>query len=138
MVSSFAIEPPNQAPEDLNFSIFPLYTNAETIQFSGARVSDADGVSNLEEIDFLLLSPDGVWYDISDVTEFTTDSRGRGRFSYSYDLTGLAAGNYTLYGIARDKTGALSNPVEENFTIISDSGEELSELHPMPSWQIYG
>lgn len=43
-ISEFAIEPPNQAPEDLRFSIYPLYTNAETISFSGARVTDADGV----------------------------------------------------------------------------------------------
>ncbi|MCL1472887.1 S8 family serine peptidase [Argonema antarcticum] len=114
----------NQAPEDLRFSILPLYTNQETISFSGARVFDADGINDLEKIDFQLKRSDGIFFDIPDVTQFTTDSKGRARFDYNYDLTGLAPGQYQLWGIAKDKEGNLSNEAYENFALISDPGED--------------
>lgn len=112
----------NQAPEDLRFSILPLYTNKEIISFSGARVFDADGTNDLEKIDFHLKRSDGMFFDIPDVTQFTTDSKGRARFDYNYDLTGLAPGQYQLWGIAKDKKGNFSNAAFENFALISDPG----------------
>lgn len=113
----------NKAPEDLRFSILPLYTNQEVISFNGAKVFDADGANDLEKIDFKLKLFDGKDYlDIPDVTEFTTDSQGRARFDYNYDLSGLAPGQYKLWGIAKDKEGNFSNEASENFAVISDPG----------------
>ncbi len=121
--AEFKVLPPlNQAPEDLRFSILPLYTNKEIISFSGARVFDADGTNDLEKIDFQLKRSDGMFFDIPDVTQFTTDSKGRARFDYNYDLTGLAPGQYQLWGIAKDKHGNFSNKAFENFALISDPG----------------
>jgi len=113
----------NKAPEDLKFSILPLYTNGETISFSGAKVFDVDGTNDLDKIDFQLRRPDdSLLADIPDVTQFTTDSKGRARFDYNYDLNNLAPGQYKLWGIAKDKEGHSSNEASENFAVISDPG----------------
>ncbi len=114
----------NKAPEDLRFSILPLYTNKETISFNGAKVFDADGRNDLERIDFKLKLSDGTdFLDIPDVTQFTTDNQGNARFDFSHDLNNLAPGRYQLWAIAQDKAGSYSNPEIENFSVITDPGE---------------
>ncbi|MBW4493475.1 MAG: S8 family serine peptidase [Oscillatoria princeps RMCB-10] len=112
----------NTSPESLQFRTLPLYTTAETLSFSGAKVYDPDGTSDLSKVDFWLRKPTGEWVDINDVTEFSTDSKGRARFSFKYDLKGLAPGNYQLWAEAYDQGGAASNTATQNFTVISDPG----------------
>jgi subtilisin-like proprotein convertase family protein len=113
----------NRPPQGLVFSTFPLYTNAETLSFSGAKVYDRDGTGDIERIDFWLQKPTGEWVDIQDATQFTVDNKDWNRFDFSYDLTGLTPGDYQLWAVAYDKAGNQSNIARENFTVITDAGE---------------
>lgn len=129
VTASFTINPvPERAPEGLQFSILPIYNNDETISFNGGKVFDANGVGDIDNVDFWLRHPDGTWFDIADATQFTADSRGRGRFNYSYDLKGLAPGRYQLWAIANDKSYNYSQPFVQNFSVITAAGEtELAD-----------
>ena len=118
----------NKGPVDLDFSILPVYTNAETISFNGGKVYDADGVQDVDRIDFWLQKPTGEWVDLADVKEFSVDNKDRNRFNYSYDLKGLNGGRYQLWAVAYDKVGNVSNVAAENFAVISDlEGTGLSD-----------
>jgi len=117
VIANFTINPaPERAPEGLQFSILPIYNNDETISFNGGKVFDSNGVGDIDNVDFWLQHPDGTWFDIADVTQFTADSKGRGRFNYSYDLKGLAPGRYQLWAIANDKSYNYSEPYVQNFS----------------------
>jgi len=121
VMSNFSI---NTAPNDLQFRILPLYTTGEEISFSSAKVVDAEGVSDIEKIDFWLQKEGGEKIEIAnDVTEFESDSKGRGRFNFSYDLSQLTPGRYQLKAIAYDKSGGASEAAAQNFTLITDPGD---------------
>ncbi|MGA9383107.1 MAG: S8 family serine peptidase [Phormidium sp.] len=114
--------PPNKPPESLEFNTLPLYTNNETISFGGAKVSDPEGASDIAHVFFWLGTLDGNGTGIGHVSQFTTDSRGRARFDFSYDLKGLKPGRYQLWAIAQDKAGNYSTPAIQNFYVITDPG----------------
>ncbi|PPT05539.1 hypothetical protein CKA32_006864 [Geitlerinema sp. FC II] len=121
----------NHPPEDLRFSILPVYTQGEDLAFDRARVVDANGIDDLNRIDFWLENSQGQRIEIvaEDVTEFTEDSRGRARFNFEYDLENLAPDRYALKAIAYDDSGAYSNLEVASFSLISDlgNGEILSD-----------
>ncbi|MBD1938468.1 proprotein convertase P-domain-containing protein [Microcoleus sp. FACHB-68] len=122
------VEPPlNLPPQSLYFDTLPLYTNAETVSFSGAKVYDPDGNNDLKKVDFWLQKLDGERLELSDVTEFITDNNGRSRFNFRYDLNGLAPGNYQLFATAYDYAGNASNTASQSFFVITDlDGSGLS------------
>lgn len=114
--------PPNRPPQSLDFNTLPLYTNNETISFGGAKVSDPDGANDIANVFFWLGTLDGNGTGVGNVNQFTTDSRGRARFDFSYDLKGLKPGRYQLWAIAQDKAGNYSTPATQNFSVITDPG----------------
>jgi subtilisin family serine protease len=115
----------NTAPGDLQFSILPLYTKGEKISFSGAKVFDSEGVSDIARVDFRFQKESGEYVDIpNNVTEFTRDSDGFGRFNFSADLSRLAPGRYQLSAIAYDRAGSVSSVASEEFALISDPGPD--------------
>ncbi|MEG4202680.1 S8 family serine peptidase [Microcoleus sp. Pol7_A1] len=125
MISSLLV---NTAPTDLAFRILPLYTTDEKISFEYARVIDAEGVSDIDKVDFWLQKEGGQKIEITnDVTEFESDSKGRGRFNFRDDLSSLTPGRYQLSGMAYDKSGAASPLTTEKFALITDPGEILSD-----------
>nr|WP_303864727.1 bluetail domain-containing putative surface protein [Cylindrospermopsis raciborskii] len=68
---------------------------------------------------------DGTFVNLEDVTSFTPNG-GDGRwggFNYSLSLAGLnlTPGNYSLHGRAYDKSGADSNKIEADFTLLDDT-----------------
>ncbi|WP_199317941.1 S8 family serine peptidase, partial [Planktothrix sp. FACHB-1355] len=127
--------PINRAPESLEFSILPLYTNTEKISFSWGKVSDPDGANDIDNVYFWLGTLDGKGFGVGDVRHgenpnFTYDRPDRARFDFSVDLQSknLAPGRYQLWAIAQDKAGNYSTPNSQNFSIITEPGEsELSD-----------
>ncbi|MEG4495046.1 S8 family serine peptidase [Microcoleus sp. D3_18_C4] len=125
MISSLLV---NTAPNDLAFRILPLYTTGEKISFEYARVIDAEGVSDIDRVDFWLQKEGGEKIEITnDVTEFESDSKGRGRFNFRDDLSSITPGRYQLSAMAYDKSGAASPLATEKFALITDPGEILSD-----------
>lgn len=115
----------NSAPGDLQFIILPLYTKGEKISFSGAKVFDTEGVGDIAKVDFWFQKEGGEKIEIAkDVTEFTSDSDGFGRFNFSANLSSLAPGRYQLSAIAYDKAGSGSPVASEKFALISDPGSD--------------
>ncbi|MEO0826541.1 MAG: SdrD B-like domain-containing protein [Cyanobacteria bacterium J06642_9] len=102
----------NAAPTDLQFDFdASSYKPGDTLSLTGAQVTDAN--DNLAKVDFWLNSAAGGWQDIDDVTSFNTG----GSFDYSLELTGYAAGTYTLWARAYDQENAASNSVQQTFTV---------------------
>jgi subtilisin family serine protease len=121
VMSNFSI---NTAPNDLEFKIYSLYTTGEQLSFIGATVMDAEGVSDVDRVDFWLQKEGGEKIDIAnDVTQFESDSDGVGRFNFSYDLSQLTPGRYQLKAIAYDKAGGASEVATEKFALITNPGE---------------
>ena len=115
----------NSAPGDLQFRILPLYTKGEKISFSGAKVFDSEGVSDISKVDFWFQKEGGERIEIAkDVTEFTSDSEGFGRFNFSDNLSSLEPGRYQLSAIAYDKADSGSPVASEKFALISDPGAD--------------
>ncbi|MEZ2244083.1 MAG: S8 family serine peptidase, partial [Microcoleus sp.] len=117
--------PTNTAPRDLQFRTLPLYTKGEKISFNGAKVFDDQGVGDIAKVDFWFQKEGGEKIEIAnDVTQFTSDSDGFGRFNFSDNLTSLAPGRYQLSAIAYDKVGNASTVSSQRFALISDPGED--------------
>ncbi len=113
--------PINSPPSDLQFRILPLYTKGEEISFSGAKVFDSEGVRDIARVNFKFQKEGGEAFQITpDVTEFTSDSDGFGRFNFSADLSSLAPGRYQLSAKAYDQAGNESSVASEKFALISD------------------
>ncbi|MCC3563507.1 MAG: hypothetical protein JGK26_31345 [Microcoleus sp. PH2017_27_LUM_O_A] len=45
----------------MQFDVLPAYTVGETISFTGGKVYDADGVDNLEKVEFSRKKEGGEW-----------------------------------------------------------------------------
>ncbi len=120
MSQSFTVLVPNQAPNTLQFGLSKTtLTNTETLTVNNGSVVDGNGAGDLARVDFRLINPNGTWTDLTDVTSFTRQlaNPNWGGFSYSLNLTNYIAGNYTLWAIAYDKAGAMSNSVTQSFTV---------------------
>jgi subtilisin-like proprotein convertase family protein/predicted nucleotidyltransferase len=117
--------PTNTAPRDLQFRTLPLYTKGEKISFNGAKVFDDQGVGDIAKVDFWFQKEGGEKIEIAnDVTQFTSDSDGFGRFNFSDNLSSLAPGRYQLSAIAYDKAGNASAVSSQKFALISDPGAD--------------
>lgn len=115
----------NSAPGDLQFRSLPLYTKGEKISCSGANVFDTEGVSDIAKVNFWFQKEGGEKIEIAkDVTEFTSDSDGFGRFNFNANLSSLAPDRYQLSAIAYDKAGSGSPVASEKFALISDPGSD--------------
>jgi hypothetical protein len=115
----------NSAPGDLQFRSLPLYTKGEKISCSGAKVFDTEGVSDIAKVHFGFQKEGGEKIEIAkDVTEFTSDSDGFGRFNFSENLSSLAPDRYQLSAIAYDKADSGSPVASEKFALISDPGSD--------------
>jgi subtilisin family serine protease len=114
----------NTAPSDLQYRIYPIYTTGEKLSFRGAKVTDAEGVRDIDRVDFWLQKEGGEKIEIAnDVTQFESDSDGVGRFNFSYDLSQLTPGRYQLSAQAYDKANSASPVATENFALITNPGE---------------
>ena len=115
----------NSAPGDLQFRSLPLYTKGEKISFSGAKVFDTEGVSDIAKVDFGFQKEGGEKIEIAkDVTEFTSDSEGVGRFNFSESLSSLAPDRYQLSAKAYDQAGNAISVASEKFALISEPGSD--------------
>lgn len=115
----------NSTPGDLQFRSLPLYTKGEKISFSGAKVLDTEGVSDIAKVDFWFQKESGEKIEIAkDVTEFTSDSDGLGRFNFSENLSSLEPDRYQLSAIAYDKADSGSPVASEKFALISEPGSD--------------
>jgi serine protease len=113
----------NSAPTQLQFN--PLTNtnlkSTDTLSVSG-RVNDANGAVDIARIDFRIKRSDGTFIDIADlnsVTASTSDTRW-GSFTYNASLASLnlATGTHSIWAVAYDKAGTLSNTIELQFQIV--------------------
>jgi subtilisin family serine protease len=115
----------DSAPGNLQFRILPLYTKGEKISFSDAKVFDSEGVSDIDKVDFWFQKEGDDQIEIDpDVTEFTSDSDGLGRFNFSENLSSLAPDRYQLSAKAYDQAGNAISEASEKFALISDPGSD--------------
>jgi hypothetical protein len=124
----FKLEAPNFAPEALRFELSKqTFLSTETLSVVNGAVFDANGAIDLARVDFKLVRADGSILDVSDAVSFTAASDTRlANFSYSLSLKDFAAGNYSLRGVAFDRSGASGNLVSQHFTIQADIDPWLS------------
>ena len=115
----------NSVPGDLQFRSLPLYTKGEKISFSGAKVLDTEGVSDIAKVDFGFQKEGSDKIEMAkDVTEFTSDSEGVGRLKFSESLSSLAPDSYQLSAKAYDQAGNAISVASEKFALISDPGSD--------------
>ncbi|BAT56332.1 Peptidase [Nostoc sp. NIES-3756] len=112
----------NFAPTSLEFKLNSTSLKAtDTLTINSAWVSDINGAKDLSKVDFRIQRANGSWIDIADANTFTADPNNANKASFSYSLSlnsvNLAAGTYTIQGIAYDKTGAASNTVRLGLNI---------------------
>ncbi len=118
LTKSFSVTA-NVAPTSLQFiTNKSFYKVGDTLSLTNSFVYDGNGASDLSKVDFWLKKDSGNWQDISDVSTFkgTTDNR---LASFSYSLSNLQKGNYTLLARAYDKSGAYSDALQKNFSVFS-------------------
>jgi Calx-beta domain/Beta-propeller repeat len=124
VTGTIANDDSNSAPSDLMFTPNQMTYNAgETLTLTNAWVKDLNGSSDLARVDMWVQKPNGEWIDISDVTTFTPWTGGNewGGFNYSLALSNYEAGNYTLWGQARDRSGGTSGAITKTFTVFNNS-----------------
>ncbi|MGB3652563.1 MAG: C2 family cysteine protease, partial [Rivularia sp. (in: cyanobacteria)] len=76
---------------------------------------DADGMEDLEKVDFQIKKEGGEWIDIEDALNFSENQDGSIGFNYS--INGLQQGDYQLKAIASDKAGENSEPLTTYFQV---------------------
>ncbi|HAA26428.1 MAG TPA: hypothetical protein DCE56_00545, partial [Cyanobacteria bacterium UBA8553] len=98
-----------------------IYQVGETVSLKDTQIYDANGISDLSRLDFWLLREGGNWENIGDAYSFTQPSWSTGSnsnwASFNQSLSGLGAGNYTLYAFAYDQSQAISNSHQTSFKI---------------------
>jgi hypothetical protein len=118
----FNLVVPNIAPNSLQFGLEKTaYNNTETLRITNGWVFDGNGATDINRVDFKIKRADSTFLDTADifsVTPNTLDNRW-GQFNYSLNLAGLnlGTGNHSLWAVAYDKAGAVSNVVERQFAI---------------------
>lgn len=115
---SFAIG--NAAPSELDFTFERINGG---IQLINTKVFDADGIDDLDKVDFQLKKEGGEWVDIEDALNFSTNQDGT--FGFEYSINGLEQGNYQLKAIAADKAGENSEPLTTYFNVNNAAPSEL-------------
>ncbi|MBV6628122.1 MAG: pre-peptidase C-terminal domain-containing protein [Rivularia sp. (in: Bacteria)] len=110
----------NAAPVQLDFNFREI---SGGIELRNARVFDADGINDLEKIDFQLKKEGGEWIDIEDAVEFSENKDGSIGFGYS--INGLKQGNYQLKATAIDKAGETSEALTTYFKVKNAAPTDL-------------
>ncbi|NER38940.1 MAG: S8 family serine peptidase [Oscillatoria sp. SIO1A7] len=116
VIKTVAIAVPNTAPTDLQFAIpNNPYNPGDNIAISGGKVFDADGINDLDKVEFSFREGDGDWQAILNVTDFTAGDDGSANFDFSW--TAPEAGSYELRATAYDQAQATSNQVVQTVAI---------------------
>ncbi|MEL6165437.1 MAG: hypothetical protein AAFR37_17355, partial [Cyanobacteria bacterium J06628_3] len=110
----------NAAPSEIDFTFAQINGG---IQLTNTRVFDADGMDDLEKVDFQLKKEGGEWIDIEDALNFNQNQDGT--FGFEYSIDGLEQGNYQLKAIASDKAGETSEPLTTYFKVNNAAPSEL-------------
>jgi subtilisin-like proprotein convertase family protein len=111
-------------PETQLGSADQLYNPTEPIIIQG-KITDPDGVNQIEKVEILLQKNGEEWIDITEEVEIKTTSDYQ---KISYEKEGLEPGHYQLKIVAQDSAGKVAEPTVEQFTVLSvGEGEELSD-----------
>ena len=102
----------NAAPSQLDFSFTQIDGG---ILLNNAKVFDADGIDDLERVDFQLQQEGGEWIDIEDAVNFRENQDGSIDFNYS--ITSLEQGDYQLKATAYDQAGESSETLTSYFKV---------------------
>ncbi|MEM9539942.1 MAG: Ig-like domain repeat protein [Cyanobacteria bacterium P01_E01_bin.42] len=120
----FFLEVPqsNLAPSNLNFTLNQnIYNPTDVLTIGNGWISDGDGAEDIESVSFKLVDGNGSEIDLGAIADFSIASWSPewASFSGSFDLSqyNLNDGNYTLIGMARDKSGGESQTLSRGFTI---------------------
>ncbi|MCT7989335.1 SBBP repeat-containing protein [Laspinema olomoucense] len=118
----------NIPPKELDFGI-ETDTFGKPITIAGS-VSDRNGFTDIQRVEFLLQTQGEGWTAIGSVTNFAVNASEDTVANFTYQWTeGLAAGDYKVKAIAYDLAGKSSNVVVENFTVV-DEEETLNKPTP--------
>ncbi len=110
----------NVAPTKLDFTI---EAKNGGIELKNANVYDANGINDLEKVDFQLKKEGGEWVDIDDVSDFT--DKGDDSFGFEYSIDSLEHGNYELKATAYDRSGAASETLKSYFRVKNINPSDL-------------
>ena len=102
----------NSAPSNLSFTTEQINGG---IRLNNTKVYDANGIEDLERIDFQLKKENGEWIDIEDAVDFNRNEDGSIGFDYS--IENLETGKYELKATAYDKDGNSSETLKTYFQI---------------------
>ncbi len=102
----------NVAPSNLGFTMEEV---SGGIKLNNTKVFDANGIDDLQKIDFSLKKEGGEWIDIEDALNFITNQDNSIGFNYS--IAGLEKGNYQLKATAYDKNGASGDTLISDFQV---------------------
>ena len=110
----------NSAPSQLDFTFERINGG---IKLQDTKIFDADGINDLEKVDFELKKEGGEWVDIEDALNFSMNQDGSIGFEYS--INGLEQGNYQLKATAYDTAGNGSEPLTTYFKVNNAAPSEL-------------
>ncbi len=110
----------NIAPSNISFTTEQI---SGGIKLNNAKVIDANGLDDLERVDFQLKQEDGEWIDIDDALDFSSNQDSS--ISFDYSITSLKAGNYELLATAYDKSGAKSEALKTYFQVNNVAPSDL-------------
>ncbi|MEA5598695.1 C2 family cysteine protease [Rivularia sp. UHCC 0363] len=110
----------NVAPTKLGFSIAQI---SGGINLTNTKVFDANGINDLERVDFQLKKEGGDWVGIQDAVDFQKNQDGSASFDYS--ISGLEQGNYELKATAYDKAGANGDTLKTYFQVNNAAPTDL-------------
>ncbi|MEB3214911.1 MAG: C2 family cysteine protease [Nostocales cyanobacterium 94392] len=109
----------NLAPSNFEFDIEAIEGGVRVLN---GKVFDANGIDDLNRVDFWLQKQGGNWQNIADAVEF--HSNGDGTFGFDYSIDSLEAGNYVLWARTRDKIDDYSNIWQKSFQVV----DKVSQL----------
>ncbi|MCT7996112.1 S8 family serine peptidase [Laspinema olomoucense] len=119
----------NIPPKELDFGI-ETDTFGKPITIAGS-VSDRNGFTDIQRVEFLLQTQGEGWTAIGSVTNFAVNASEDTVANFTYQWTeGLAAGDYKVKAIAYDLAGKSSNVVVENFTVVDETEETPDKPTP--------
>ncbi len=102
----------NAAPNQLDFNLKQINGG---VKLNNTTIFDADGIDDLERIDFQLKQEDGEWIEIQDALDFNQNQDGS--ISFDYSINGLKQGDYQLKATAYDKAGASGDALTTYFKV---------------------
>jgi hypothetical protein len=129
---SFTLTSPNTAPTSLQFNLNSNNLRTiDSLNINGGSVYDGNGATDISRVDFRIKTSNGTFIDVADVNSFTANTVDKrwANFNYNLSLSGLnlTAGNYSLWAVAYDKAGAMSNVTEKNFTLTQPTGDWFNQ-----------